>query len=70
MKVSMVSLSRWASPPHLGHFTFMNSGTFTSGDLPFPVIGMPSGSTTGRSFQEPARCRIFGAVNYRIGVPQ
>ncbi len=47
MKVSMVSVSRWAGPPHLGHLTLTNSGTLASGDLPSPVSATWSGSTTG-----------------------
>ena len=60
MNVSMVSLSRRASSPHFGHFTFMNSGTFSSGDRPLPVIGIPSGSTTGRSFSGTGTMPHFG----------
>ena len=33
----MVSLSRCASAPHCGHFTFMNDATSASGDRPLPV---------------------------------
>ncbi len=47
MNVSMVSVSRRAAPPHFGHVTFTNSGTFSSGERPAPVISMRSGSTTG-----------------------
>src|SRR4029079_4489052 len=48
-KVSMVSVSRRASPLHFGHFTFRNEGVLLSG-LPEPSGTRPSGSTTGRSF--------------------
>ncbi len=34
-----MSLSRRAGSPHSGHLTFMNSGTFSSGERPLPVIG-------------------------------
>ena len=34
MNVSMVSVSRRAAPPHCGHFTLTNSGTFSSGERP------------------------------------
>ena len=34
MKVSMVSVSRRAAPPHRGHATLTNSGTFSSGERP------------------------------------
>src|ERR1039457_1875195 len=43
MKVSMVSVSRRAGGPHLGHATLTNSGTFSSGERPAPVISMRSG---------------------------
>ena len=51
-KVSMVSTSRLALPPHRGHFVFTHEGTFASGGSPFPVstsFTSMSGSTTGRS---------------------
>ncbi len=60
MNVSMVSLSRLAGSPHLGHFTFMNSGTFSSGDRPLPPIGTFSGSTTGRSLSGTGTMPHFG----------
>ncbi len=47
MNVSIVSVSRCAAPPHLGHVTLTNSGTFSSGERPVPVMSMRSGSTTG-----------------------
>ena len=47
MKVSMVSVSRRAAPPHSGHGTLTNSGTFSSGERPAPVISMRSGRITG-----------------------
>ena len=48
-KVSMVSVSRRASAPHFGHFTFRNDGVLLSG-LPEPSGTSPSGRTTGRSW--------------------
>ena len=47
MKVSMVSVSRRAAPPQRGQVTLTNSGTFSSGERPVPVISMRSGSSTG-----------------------
>ena len=37
MKVSIVSDSRWAARPHLGHGASMNPGAVFSGDLSDPV---------------------------------
>jgi hypothetical protein len=48
--VSMVSVSRLASPPQRGHFARTNDSLLASGDPPSPVNGTSSGSTTGRSF--------------------
>ena len=49
MNVSIVSVSRRAAAPHFGHVTLTNSGTFSSGERPVPVISMRSGRITGRS---------------------
>src|SRR5690606_27148364 len=46
--VSMVSVSRPASAPRFGHFTFMNPGVLLSG-LSEPSLTMLYGNTTGRS---------------------
>jgi len=47
MKVSMVSVSRRAGPPHCGQFTLTKLGTFSSGERPSPVMSMRSGKITG-----------------------
>ena len=47
--VSIVSVSRRAGPPHLGHLTLTNSGTCASGESPRPVNVVTFGSSTGRS---------------------
>ncbi len=47
MKVSMVSASRRAGPPHCGQVVFMKVGLVVSGDSPAPVNCTSSGSSTG-----------------------
>ena len=45
--VSIVSVSRRAGPPHVGHLTLTNSGTWASGESPRPVKVVTFGSATG-----------------------
>ena len=45
-KVSIVSVSRRASAPQVGHLQFRNDGVLFSG-LPEPSGTRPSGNTTG-----------------------
>ena len=45
-KVSMVSGSRFAGPPHCGQATLMNSGTSSSGERP---VGMKLSTCAGSS---------------------
>ena len=46
--MSIVSVSRRALPPHLGHVVFTNEATSASGEPPLPESGTSGGSTTGR----------------------
>src|SRR3954471_22534061 len=46
-KVSIVSVSRRAGPPHFGHVVFTQSSAAASGDLPFGAKSLMSGSSTG-----------------------
>ena len=46
-KVSIVSVSRFAGPPQIGHLTFTNPGTCASGESPRPVNCVIFGSATG-----------------------
>ena len=46
-KVSIVSVSRLAGPPHIGHLTLTNSGTCASGESPRPLNVVTLGSATG-----------------------
>src|ERR671934_21813 len=48
-KVSIVSGSRFAAPPHFGQRTFMNPGWRASGDSPWGWKSTSSGRTTGSS---------------------
>src|SRR6202011_4653677 len=45
----MVSVSRFAAPPHFGQTVFTNSGVLASGDSPIPVNFGFAGSNTGKS---------------------
>ena len=46
-KVSIVSVSRRAGPPHFGHVVFTQSSTAARGLLPFGAYSSVSGSSTG-----------------------
>src|ERR1044072_5816561 len=47
--VSIVSVSRSAAPPHVGHVTLTQSSAVASGERPFGATSSMSGSTTGSS---------------------
>ena len=70
MNVSMVSVSRRAAAPHAGQVTLTNSGTFSSGERPAPVISMRSGRITGSWFSGTGTTPQFGQWMTGIGVPQ
>src|SRR6266404_2978266 len=59
-KVSIVSVSRRAGPPHLGQVVFTNSGVAASGDSPMPVSFGFGGSTTGKSLSGTGTVPSFG----------
>jgi len=65
-----VSVSLSAFPPQTGHLHFTNSSTFFSGDSPFPVISMFSGSLTGRWSSGIGTIPHFSQYITGIGVPQ
>ncbi len=48
-KVSMVSVSRVAGPPHTGQVVFKNSGLVANGDSPVGRNSTSSGASTGSS---------------------
>ncbi len=66
----MVSVSRRAGPPHFGHATLTNSGTFASGESPRPVNSATFGSSTGSSSSGTATSPHAGQWMMGIGVPQ
>jgi hypothetical protein len=68
--VSMVSVSRLAGPPHVGHFTFTHSGTCASGESPRPVNVVIFGSSTGSCSYGTATTPSFSQWTTGIGVPQ
>ncbi len=68
-KVSIVSLSRRAGPPHLGQAHLRNGSYFASG-LPLPSDTRCSGSTTGRSFSGTGTVPQASQWMIGIGVPQ
>ena len=47
--MSIVSVSRRAGPPHVGHVVFTNSGICASGESPRPLNSATFGSSTGSS---------------------
>ena len=58
------------SAPHLGQFTFTNSGTFASGEPPCCVISIFSGKITATARQAQAQCRHFSQWIMGMGVPE
>src|SRR5262245_3837917 len=69
-KVSMVSVSRRALPPHLGQEAWTKLATSASGEPPLPLICTSRGSTTGK------RSSASGTIPHRsqyrtgMGAPQ
>ena len=47
MKLSIVSVSRLAGPPHFEHVVLTKDSTRASGEPPRPVISTSRGRTTG-----------------------
>ncbi len=63
--MSIVSVSRLAGPPHDGQSTLTQSSTAASGDLPFGLYSVTSGSSTGRSASGTGTVPHCGAVDDR-----
>ena len=66
----MVSVSRRAGPPHVGHVAFTNSGTCASGESPLPLNSWIFGSTTGSESYGTGTIPSFSQYTTGIGVPQ
>src|SRR5262245_9841886 len=68
----IVSVSRFAGPPHFGHLTFTHSVIAAKGDSPVPVgwYRSTSGNRTGRSFSSTATSPHFEQCTIGIGSPQ
>ena len=71
-KVSMVSVSRMAAPPQLGHETFTQSVAPPKGEVPFGDRSRPlaSGSRIGSSLAGTGTSPHFSQCTIGIGVPQ
>ena len=71
-KVSIVSVSRSAAPPHFGQSTFTQSAAAASGDTPCGCRSAPrrSGSTTGSWSSGTGTSPHDGQWMIGIGVPQ
>src|SRR3954452_12089209 len=68
-KVSMVSVSRWALPPHFGQATCFQVGWWSSA-LPGLSKETSSGNTTGSSASGTGTTSHFGQWITGIGQPQ
>ncbi len=68
----MVSLSRLAGPPHVGHSTLTQSSAAASGETPLGVRSDPrsSGSTTGSWSSGTGTSPHDGQWMIGIGAPQ
>src|SRR6478735_6881459 len=71
-KVSIVSLSRLAGPPHEGQSTLTHSSAAASGEVPFGFRSAPrrSGSTTGSCSSGTGTSPQEGQCTIGIGQPQ
>ena len=63
--VSIVSVSRRAGPPHVGHVTLTNSGTCASGESPRPVNCVTIGSSHGQLVVGHRDDAVLLAVDHR-----
>jgi len=68
-KVSIVSVSRFAGLPHVGHLVSTYDARLLSG-LPVPSGTTSSGSSTGRSLSGTGTSPQAGQCTIGIGVPQ
>src|SRR5581483_7922853 len=66
----MVSVSRRASPEHLGQVVFTNEGTDLRGDSPVGLNSTPRGNSTGRSFSGTGFQPHFSQWIMGMGAPQ
>jgi hypothetical protein len=69
MKVSKVSVSRSALPPHLGQIQEMKLSIFLMGE-PLPSNSTSTGNTTGNSASGTAEAPQVAQLMIGIGVPQ
>src|SRR5262249_26822562 len=71
-KVSMVSVSRRAAPPHLGHSVLTQSSAAASGETPLGARSCPrrSGSTTGSCSSGTGTSPQPSQYTIGIGAPQ
>src|ERR1700722_6881132 len=69
-KVSMVSVSRSAGPPHFGHVTKRNVGWRLSGDSPVGRDSASSGGRTGNWSSGPPTMPSSGQNTTGMGQPQ
>ena len=70
IKVSIVSVSRFAGPPHFGHIVFTNASCLASGESPVGLSSASSGSSTGSWSAGTGTMPSFGQCTIGIGVPQ
>ena len=69
-KVSIVSVSRFAGPPHFGHVTLTKPSCLASGDSPCGEKSTSSGSRTGSSSSGTPTSPHVGQWMIGIGAPQ
>src|SRR4030042_2070636 len=69
-KVSMVSVSRRAGPPHFGQATLVKLSIFVNGDCESPLKSTSVGSFTGRSFSGTGTEPHFSQYMIGMGQPQ
>ena len=70
MKVSIVSVSRFAAVPHLGQGTLIQDSFWARGDAPRPVSSTSSGKITGKSAWGTGTMPHLGQWITGIGQPQ
>jgi len=68
--VSIVSVSRFAGPPHFQQVAFTNSGICASGESPRPLNSAVFGSTMGRSSSRTGTMPHLSQYRMGMGVPQ
>ena len=63
MKVSIVSVSRWAGSPQLGQGTLRQSANLLKGEPPLPLNSTSSGKITGSSASGTGNRTATGTVD-------